>query len=137
VTHASTDLVTVIIMWAASLALADDAGPQTSIGETLSGPDSHETGQGPHGHLLGDWGGVRPDLFERGVRFDFQYISDSLANVVSDRNDRFVAWNRVRGTVDIDFGALIDQPGWYFHATALWQNGGKLGPTLGEPPPAS
>ena len=47
--------VTVIIMWATSLALADDAGPQTSIGETLSGPDSHETGQGLHGHLLGDW----------------------------------------------------------------------------------
>jgi hypothetical protein len=43
--------VTVIIMWAASLALANDAGPQTSIGETLSGPASHETGQGPHGHL--------------------------------------------------------------------------------------
>jgi len=123
--------VTVIIMWAASLALADDAGPQTSIGETLSGPDSHETGQGPHGHLLGDWGGVRPYLFERGVRFDFQYLSDNLTNVESDRNNRFVSWDRVRGTVDIDFGALIDQAGWYFHATALWQNGANIGTYLG------
>src|SRR4029077_13637875 len=119
--------VTVIIMWAASLTLADDAGPQTSIGETLSGPDSHETGQGPYGHVLGEWGGLRPELLDRGVRFDFQYISDSLANVVSDRNDRFVAWNRVRGTVDIDFAVLIDHPGWYFHATALWQNGANIG----------
>jgi len=42
-----------------------------------------------------------------GVRFDFQYISDNLTNVESDRNDRFVSWDRVRGTVDIDFGALI------------------------------
>ena len=25
--------------------------------ETLSGPDSHETGQGPGGHLFGEWGG--------------------------------------------------------------------------------
>jgi porin len=123
--------VTVIIMWAASLALADDAGPQTLIGETLSGPDSHETGQGPHGHLLGDWGGVRPYLFERGVRFDFQYISDNLTNVHSDRNDRFVSWDRVRGTVDMDFEALIDQDGWYFHATALWQNGANIGTYLG------
>jgi porin len=73
--------VTLIRMWAASLALADDAGTQISIGETLSGPDSHETGQGPNGHLLGDWGGLRSDLFERGVRFDFQYISDNLANM--------------------------------------------------------
>jgi hypothetical protein len=30
--------------------------------ETLSGPDSHETGQGPHGHLLVDWGGQRSRL---------------------------------------------------------------------------
>lgn len=40
-------------------------------------------------------------------------------------------WNRIRGTVDIDFGALIDQPGLYFHATALWQGGGNLGTYLG------
>jgi porin len=122
---------TLITMSAALVAFADHAYPQSSIGETLSGPDSHETGQGPHGHLLGDWGGVRPYLFERGVRFDFQYISDNLTNVHSDRNDRFVSWDRVRGTVDIDFGALIGQAGWYFHATALWQNGGKLGTYLG------
>jgi porin len=122
---------TLITMSAALVAFADHAYPQSSIGETLSGPDSHETGQGPHGHLLGDWGGVRPYLFEQGVRFDFQYISDNLANVHSDRNDRFVSWDRVRGTVDIDFGALIGQAGWYFHATALWQNGGHLGTYLG------
>jgi len=118
-------------MSAALIAFAGHAYPQSSIGETLSGPDSHETGQGPQGHLLGDWGGVRPYLFERGVRFDFQYISDNLTNVHSDRNDRFVSWDRVRGTVDIDFGALIGQARWYFHATALWQNGGKLGTYLG------
>lgn len=122
---------TLITMSAALVAFTGHAYPQSSIGETLSGPDSHETGQGPHGHLLGDWGGVRPYLFEQGVRFDFQYISDNLTNVHSDRNDRFVSWDRVRGTVDIDFGALIGQAGWYFHATALWQNGGKLGTYLG------
>src|SRR5712672_3569654 len=122
---------TLITMSAALIAFADHGYPQSSIGETLSGPDSHEPGQGPEGHLLGDWGGVRPYLFERGVRFDFQYISDNLTNVHSDRNDRFVSWDRVRGTVDIDFGALIGRAGWYFHATALWQNGGKLGAYLG------
>ena len=119
----------VILVWAALSVFAARTYPQ--IGETLSGPDSHETGQGPHGHLLGDWGGVRPYLFERGVRFDLQYISDSLSNIESDRNERFVSWNRVRGTVDIDFGALVGQSGWYFHATALWQAGGNLGTYLG------
>jgi len=116
-------------VWAALSVFAARAYPQ--IGETLSGPDSHETGQGPHGHLLGDWGGVRPYLFDRGVNFDLQYISDSLSNVKSERNDRFVSWNRVRGTVDIDLGTLAGQSGWYFHATALWQDGGNLGKDLG------
>src|SRR6266446_8381311 len=106
---------TLILMFAALFAFADHAYSQTSIGETLSGPDSHETGQGPHGHLLGDWGGLRPYLFERGVRFDFQYISDSLANIEGDRNERFESWNRFRGTIDLDFGAMVGLSGLYFH----------------------
>jgi porin len=51
--------------------------------------------------------------------------------VVSDRDERFVAWNRFRGTVDIDFGPLINAPGWYFHATAVWQAGANIGTYLG------
>jgi len=104
---------------------------QAAQEETLSGPDSHETGQGPHGHLFGDWGGERSHLLERGVRFDFQYISDSLWNIKSEQKERFASWNRFRGTVDIDFGALVEEPGFYFHATALWQAGGNLGAYLG------
>jgi porin len=99
--------------------------------EPLPGPDSHETGQGPHGHLFGDWGGERTRLAERGVNFDFQYVSDSLWNLKSEQKERFASWNRFRGTVDIDFGALIGQQGLYFHATALWQGGGNLGAYLG------
>ncbi|MGI8959241.1 MAG: hypothetical protein ACR2IV_05695 [Bryobacteraceae bacterium] len=34
---------------------------------------------------------------------------------------------RFRGTVDIDFGKLIDQQSLSFHATAVWQTGGNLG----------
>jgi porin len=110
---------------------APPAYSQTQQGETLSGPDSHETGLGPHGHLLGDWGGERSRLLERGVNFDLQYISDSLWNIKSVQKERLASWNRVRGTVDIDFGALVHQQGLYFHATALWQGGGILGNYLG------
>ena len=99
--------------------------------ETLSGPDSHETGQDTHGHLLGDWRGERSRLLERGVRFDFQYISDTLWNIESDKKERSSVWNRIRGTVDIDLGTLIEEPWLYFHATALWQGGGNLGTYLG------
>jgi carbohydrate-selective porin OprB len=29
-------------------------------------------------HLLEDWDGMRTRLVDRGVRFDFQYVSDTL-----------------------------------------------------------
>jgi hypothetical protein len=57
------------------------ARSQTTQEEPLPGPDSHETGQGPHGHLFGEWGGVRTRLQEHGIKFDFQYVSDSLWNL--------------------------------------------------------
>jgi hypothetical protein len=87
---------------------------QTAQQEPLPGPDSHETGQGPHGHLFGDWGGERTRLQ--------QYVSDSLWNLKSVQPERFASWNRFRGKVDIDFGELIGQQGLYFHATALWHH---------------
>ena len=110
---------------------AASANSQTRLDETLSGPDSHETGEGPRGHLFGDWDGKRTRLLERGVHFDLQYISDSLWNIKSEQKERLASWNRVRGTVDIDFGALTEHPGLYFHATGLWQGGGNLGTYLG------
>ncbi|HSZ60278.1 MAG TPA: carbohydrate porin, partial [Terriglobales bacterium] len=118
-------------MSAALFTFAPHGYCQDAQGETLSGPDSHETGQGPHGHLFGDWDGERSRLLERGVRFDFQYISDSLWNLKSDQPQRFASWNRFRWTIDIDLGALTGQRGLYFHATALWQAGGNLGRYLG------
>jgi len=104
---------------------------QTAEPETLSGPESHETGHGPQDHLFGNWGGIRSSLQERGINFDLHYISDSLWNIKSVQPERLASWNRFRGTVDIDFGALVQQPGLYFHATALWQAGGNLGTYLG------
>jgi len=132
--EASERLATSLLLissYCARSAFASPALPQSTQEETLSGPDSHETGQGPDGHLLGDWGGTRTRLLERGVRFDLQYISDSLWNVKSEQSGRFASWNRFRGTVDIDFGALTGVQGLYFHVTALWQTGGNLGADLG------
>jgi porin len=119
------------LLWCALCVFAVRANSQILQEETLSGPDSHETGQGPHGHLFGNWGGERTRLLERGVRFDFQYVSDSLWNIKSEQKERFASWNRFRGTVDIDLGTLIGQKGLYFHATALSQGGGNLGAYLG------
>lgn len=118
-------------VWAMLFFLVAQPSCQTGPEETLSGPDTLETGQGPHGHLFGDWGGVRTRLSERGVQFDFQYVSDQLWNVKSEQKERLASWNRFRGTVDIDLGKLTGVDGLYFHATALWQAGGKLVSYLG------
>jgi carbohydrate-selective porin OprB len=67
-------------------------------------------------HLLGDWGGMRTRLLERGVRFDFECVNDTLWGFKSQQTP-FASWNRFRATVDIDFGALAGLDGWYFHAT--------------------
>ena len=74
---------------------------QVAMSET---PDSREIGQGPNGHLFGDWAGERTGLQERGIAFDFQYASDTLSNLKSEKKERLTNWNRVRGTVDIDLG---------------------------------
>lgn len=122
---------TILLFLSALFVLAGPAYSQDQPEETLGGPDSHETGQGPHGHLFGGWSGERTRLEEHGVRFDLQYVSDSLWNLKSEQKERFASWNRFRWTVDIDFGETTGWQHLYFHATALWQGGGNLGKYLG------
>ena len=79
-------------------------------------------------YLLGDWGGVRTRLEEeKGVKFDIHYISDMLYAKDGMYKDGGAAWNRVRGTMDIDFGKLAKIDGLTFHVTGLWQGGPNLG----------
>jgi hypothetical protein len=92
-------LGTALLEWTVIWVLAACSDAQAAQEETLSGPDSHEKPPAERDYLFGNWGGLRPDLLEWGVSLDLQYISDNLANVVSDRDDRFVAWNRFRGTI--------------------------------------
>src|ERR1700716_2095140 len=54
------------LLWCGLCVFAFPVHSQTAQHEPLPGPDSHETGQGPHGHLFGDWGGERTHLLERG-----------------------------------------------------------------------
>jgi len=82
-------------------------------------------------YLLGDWGGERTNLEEKGVKFDFFYVSDLLDNV-SGGQEKASGWNRIRGTMDIDLGRLANYKGLTFHVTGLWQTGTNLGGYLGS-----
>src|SRR6516225_11186799 len=74
-------------------------------------------------YLLGDWGGERTKLAEKGITFDFFYISDMQANPSGGLQQTQAGWERIRGTVDIDFDKMISWQGLSFHATGLWQSG--------------
>jgi porin len=108
------------------------ARPQSQSPEDgLSGADQSEHAANVQPHLFGEWNGKRTKLYDKGVRFDLAYTSDSLWNVRSAKEERVAVWDRVRGTVDLDFSRLTDTPGLTFHITAVWQGGGNLGTYLG------
>ncbi len=82
-------------------------------------------------YLFGDWGGERSALAERGITFDFFYITDMQANPSGGLQQTYAGWERIRGTVDINFDKMIQWQGLSFHATGLWQSGGNLGGKIG------
>ncbi len=81
-------------------------------------------------YLLGDWGGERTKLEEeKGVKFEFRYTGDFLYAENGRYQDGGAGWNRMRGTMWIDFGKLIgpSAKNWSFFVTGLWQGGPNLG----------
>jgi len=82
-------------------------------------------------YLFGDWGGERTALAEKGITFDFFYITDLEANPTGGLQQDQAGWQRVRGTIDINFDRLIQWKGLSFHATGLWQSGANLGANIG------
>jgi porin len=82
-------------------------------------------------YLFGDWGGERSALAEKGITFDFFYITDMQANPSGGLQQTYAGWERTRGTVDINFDKMIQWQGLSFHATGLWQSGANLGGKIG------
>jgi len=85
----------------------------------------------PRQYLFGDWGGKRTALEEKGVKFDFFYIADLEANPSGGLQQTKAGWERIRGTIDINFDELMKWQGLRFHTTGLWQSGANLGAKIG------
>jgi len=121
-------LVLIAVLCVPNLAVAQDT-------KTTKSTFNLETNQ----YLLGDWGGDRTRLANKGVTFDFFFVSDlftdptgglpSAAN--GEKGQAASGWNRIRGTMDIDFGKLADIKGLTLHVTGLWQCGTNMGGILG------
>jgi porin len=81
----------------------------------------------PKKYLLGDWGGERTRLEEKGVTFDVHYVVDALSNVSGGYSQANTAWGRIRATTDLDLGRLANLHGTSVHATGVYQYGANLG----------
>src|SRR5258706_15677394 len=53
------------------------------------------------------------------------------ANPTGGIQQSYAGWERIRGTVDINFDKMIQWQGLSFHATGLWQSGANLGGKIG------
>jgi Carbohydrate-selective porin, OprB family len=109
-----------------------------SVGPLLAQTNSPASDDGgtlfemrPRQYLFGDWGGKRTALEEKGVKFDFFYIADLEANPTGGLQQTKAGWERIRGTIDINFDELMKWQGLRFHATGLWQVGANLGAKIG------
>lgn len=131
-----TFLILICLLLLASPAITQEAGIQTGPGHDQAAPPPAPTptpAPAPKDfwhqqYLFGDWGGERTKLAEeKGVTFDFFYVADFLATPQAAIKTGAAGWNRVRGTMDIDFGKLAGIKGLTFHVTGLWQGGPNLG----------
>src|SRR5690242_9356437 len=110
------------------LALVAPVKAQNAV---ATGPGSPSPEKNTRQFLLGNWGGERTALAEKGVTFDFFYVSDMQANPSGGLQQTEAGWERIRGTIDVDFDRLLKWQGLRFHATGLWQSGANLGGKIG------
>ena len=130
-------LILICLLSLALPAVAQKEGIETGPGHDQAAPPAATPAPHPaptektfwnQQYLLGDWGGERTKLAEEyGVTFDVFYVADFLDTPSAAIKTGAGAWNRVRGTMDIDFGKLAGWNGLTFHVTGLWQGGPNLG----------
>jgi len=87
-----------------------------------------------HQRYMFNWGPERERLADKGVTFDFFYWNYALGdpNHPSGTKETFGGFQRVRGTVDVDFGKFTAAKGLSYHVTGLWQTGQNMGAVLGS-----
>ena len=84
-------------------------------------------------HML-NWGPGREKLADKGFSFDFFYVTDILADPANPTGTdrRLTDWQRLRGTINVDFGKFSALKGLSLWSTGLWQNGSNMGGVIGS-----
>jgi len=111
------------------------ADPQSSTTSTSPAVAPAPSGMAfMHQDYMLNWGPERQKLADKGFSFNFFYITDALDDVrhPAGTDQTFNNWNRIRGTVDVDFGKFSAAKGLSYHVTGLWQNGSNMGGVIGS-----
>lgn len=106
----------------------DESAPAVSPAPKHVAPDF------VHQDYMLNWGDARQHWAEQGFTFNAFYITDALGDYDAPKGDieAFSNWQRIRATVDYDFGKVTRAKGLNFHATGVWQNGVNIGSYIGS-----
>ena len=74
-------------------------------------------------YMLGDWGGLRTDLVDRGVEFEFFYLGSVPSNVSGGIKEGSVYQHALLLALDLDFEKLIAWKGANLHGSYVWLEG--------------
>ena len=82
--------------------------------------------------LLGDWGGIRSSLFEKGYEFAFEYTAESFFNISGGIKTGNVYNGLGYGSVDVDAEKVFGWNSTSFHFATLWTHGVSPGQYTGN-----
>ncbi len=109
---------------AASLAQAAEA-PPIAAPETASKDWSERVGRFlRRDYMLGDWGGYRSALSERGVDFEFFYAGAVPSNLSGGLKRGAVSEGLLLMTLDLESEKLVGYEGGHLHAGSMWIHNG-------------
>lgn len=73
--------------------------------------------------MLGDWGGVRTDLANRGLGLEFFYLGSVPSNLSGGIREGAVYQHAMLLALDLDFDKLLGWQGGGFHGSYVWLEG--------------
>ena len=94
-------------------------------GKDIVAVPAEHTGWLDQKYMLGDWGGERTKLADKGVVFSFNNIEDLQSDVTGGQTHHVAEFGRFRASLDVDLNKLAKWDGEFF-ISGIWQYGRNL-----------
>jgi porin len=128
-----------VLAWAAILTLLavtiPALGQETEPPQPTQAPESSFRHFLERDYLLGDWGGLRTQLSNHGIDFEFFYGGSMPDNLDGGARRGAVYQGALMMLLDLDSQKLVGYEGGSFHVSGLWLNGDKPFSTFADGTP--